>query len=53
MALYAGKLDAAQDDKQRAQFIKWGINHLICSSLPNFRIDLLGHSQAEFKKTGM
>ncbi len=50
---YAEKLEAAEDDRQRALVMNWAISHLICNILPNLRIDLLANSQAELCKTGM
>ena len=50
---YAEKLEAAEDDRQRALVMNWSINHLVCNILPNLRIDLLANSQTELSKTGM
>jgi ABC-type phosphate transport system ATPase subunit len=50
--VYGEKLEAAQDDKERAQVVNWAINHLVCNILPNFRIDLLATSQAELTAAG-
>jgi hypothetical protein len=52
MEVYAEKLEAAQDDKERAQVVNWAINHLVCNILPNFRIDLLACSQADLSALG-
>jgi cell fate (sporulation/competence/biofilm development) regulator YmcA (YheA/YmcA/DUF963 family) len=52
MEVYGEKLEAAQDDKERAQVVNWAINHLVCNILPNFRIDLLASSQAELTAAG-
>ena len=47
MELYAKQLDAAVEDRRRAEVIDWAINHLVSYIVPNFDIDLLTASQAE------
>ena len=47
MELYLERLEQAQTDAVRADVINWAINHLVCNIMPNVRIDLLAHSQAE------
>lgn len=47
MELYLERLEQAQTDAERADLLNWAINHLVSNIMPNVRIDLLAHSQAE------
>ena len=52
LELCAEKLEAADDDRQRAQVMNWSINLLVCNILLNLRIDLLATGQAELLSMG-